>query len=135
MEVGADNAAAAGADRGQGQQSVSSHDEEEEALLDQLFSNSLPIPSLYPSSSSSADSNQQTSSSSDNTALGVVGMLRRLRLWTEEDARNGKLTILPRSITEWLRSTDKYVGLLDCLPILLHAWMHGSVQSTICLGV
>ena len=105
VEVGADNAAAA--DRGQGQQSVSSHDEEEEALLDQLLSNSLPIPSVYPSSSSSADSNQQTSSSSDNTALGVVGMLRRLRLWTEEDARNGKLTILPRSITEWLRSTDK----------------------------
>ena len=104
MEFGADNAAAA-ADRGQGQQSVSSHDEEEEALLDQLLSNSARIP--YPSSSSSADSHPQTSSSSDNTALGVVGMLRRLRLWTEEDARNGKLTILPRSITEWLRSTDK----------------------------
>ncbi|KAL0041133.1 hypothetical protein WJX77_005807 [Trebouxia sp. C0004] len=117
-------------DRGQGQQSVSSHDEEEEALLDQLRSNSLLIPSLYPSSSSSADSNQQTSSSSDNTALGVVGMLRRLRLWTEEDARNGKLTVLPKSITEWLRSTDKAAAnIRSQSPMHQQQWIGKSIAS------
>lgn len=98
---------ASAGDRGPGQQSVCSHDEEEAALLDQLLSSTLPMACSCPPSSLAADSNRQTSSSSDNTALGVVGMLRRLRLWTEEDARNGKLTILPRSISEWLRSTSR----------------------------
>ena len=43
-------------------------------------------------------------------ALGVVGMLRRLTLWTEEDAWNGKLTILPRNIVAWLRNTSRYTS-------------------------
>lgn len=43
-----------------------------------------------------------------SAALGVVGMLRRLALWTEEDAWNGKLTILPRSIVAWLHNTSRY---------------------------
>lgn len=42
-------------------------------------------------------------------ALGVIGMLRRLTLWTEEDAWNGNLTILPKNITAWLHNTSRWV--------------------------
>ena len=86
---------------------MASHDEEEEALLDQFLAESLPTPPS--TSSASADHDQHDFTSSNNTALGVVGMLRRLRLWTEEDAQNGRLTILPRSIGDWLRSTERWV--------------------------
>ena len=97
--------------RGPHQQSLPSHDEEEQALLDELLMSPLTKSSLNSPSPLAPASPQQTASCSqqpsNNTALGVVGMLRRLKLWTEEDASTGKLTILPRSITEWLRSTNR----------------------------
>ena len=96
--------------RGPPMQSLDSHDEEEQALLDELMMNPLiasAIVPLTPSASSTPEQTSSSQSSSNNTALGVVGMLRRLKLWTHEDAHNGKLTILPRSIAEWLRSTNR----------------------------
>ena len=107
------------ADRGPGQQSVSPHDDVEEAPLDHLLPDFPPTSSVSPPSSSPPDSSPQTPSPSDNTALGVVGMLRRLRLWTEEDARNGTLTILPKSIGDWLRSTNRYAPSLAHFPVCL----------------
>ena len=96
--------------RGPPMQSLDSHDEEEQALLDELLMNPLiasPAVPPTPSASATPEHTPSLRPSSNNTALGVVGMLRRLKLWTHEDARSGKLTILPRSIAEWLRSTNR----------------------------
>ena len=89
-----------------------SHDEEEQAMLDKLLMSPLTTSVVDPPTSSASAAPEHASSSSDppsnSTALGVVGMLRRLKLWTEGDAENGKLTILPSSIASWLRSTGRY---------------------------
>lgn len=100
--------------RGPGQQSLQSYDEEEQAMLDKLLPSTLTTSVVEPPTSSASAGPEDTSSSpatpSNSTALGVVGMLRRLKLWTEGDASNGKLTILPSSIAAWLRSTGRYGG-------------------------
>ncbi|KAL3134957.1 hypothetical protein ABBQ32_007917 [Trebouxia sp. C0010 RCD-2024] len=97
--------------RGPGQQSLQSYDEEEQAMLDKLLPSTLTTSVADPPTSSASAGPEDTSSSpatpSNSTALGVVGMLRRLKLWTEGDASNGKLTILPSSIAAWLRSTGR----------------------------
>ena len=100
--------------RGAAQQSLQSFDEVEQALLDQLLESPLPVSLVAPPASEvSAESDLSPASSSESshtsTALGVVGMLRRLTLWTQEDAKTGKLTILPRSMNDWLRSTKRCV--------------------------
>ena len=104
-----------------GQQSVSCHDEGEEAILKRLLAESAHITAGSPdASSAAADGSEQASTSSgpttsDKTALGVVGMLRRLRIWTEEDATNGKLTLLSKNIQQWLRRTQR-----SALNLVLH---------------
>lgn len=81
-------------------------------MLDTLLASPLATSIVDPPTSSAAAAPEHASPSldapSNSTALGVVGMLRRLKLWTEGDAENGKLTILPSSIAAWLRSTGRY---------------------------
>ena len=37
-------------------------------------------------------------------------MLRRLRLWAEEDPEEGLLTLTPAEISRWSRSSSKYAA-------------------------
>ena len=81
-------------------------------MLDKLLTSPLTTSVADPPTSSASAAPERAPCCSDipsnSTALGVVGMLRRLKLWTEGDAENGKLTILPSSIAAWLRSTGRY---------------------------
>ena len=98
--------------RDQGRHSTASDDEEEqEAFLQQPLSANLAAasPFLFTSAAVHSDKRPCASmgASKDKTALGVVAMLRRLRLWTKEDPKLGKLTLLPKNIAKWLHSTNK----------------------------
>lgn len=96
-------------------------------MLDEPLLDPLTTSVVDPPTSSASAAPEHTSTSSDNasnsTALGVVGMLRRLKLWTEKDAKNGKLTILPSSIAAWLRSTGRY-----CIENLFMHFLLASLQ-------
>lgn len=41
------------------------------------------------------------------TGLGVAGMLRRIGLWTNEDAIKGRITVAGRELIRWLRASDR----------------------------
>ena len=41
-------------------------------------------------------------------ALGVAGVLRRVRLWAEEDNIQGSLTLLPRRLRGWMRTRQRH---------------------------
>ena len=107
-------------------------------MLDKLLRSPLTSSVANPPASSASAAPQHASCCSDapanSTALGVVGMLRRLKLWTEGDAANGKLTILPSSIAAWLRSTGRYgENTIAIHPLLLLVPMQTLLQLKVLL--
>eukprot|EP00891_Asterochloris_glomerata_P001000 jgi/Astpho2/1000/Aster-00825 len=95
--------------RGPGQQSVASDDDEDLHNPAMTFQSleELPEPAEAAAAQEQEDAEHKVTEA-DKTALGVAGVLRRVRLWAEEDNIQGSLTLLPRRLRGWMRTRQRH---------------------------